>query len=144
MADRADLPCQSPEGPAVSIKAGRVADGMELRDTGTPADGTRGQSRYTGAPRSQLRPQAGGIRDPDGCRTHRVRFVERSSDPGRDAMIILNSVVTQHCISDDCMRELDGLDWAAANRLWARHKDCPPGCRAQLAAGAALSSENED
>jgi len=59
-------------------------------------------------------------------------------------MMISNSIVMQHYISDNCMRELDGLDWSVANRLWAKHKDCPPDCRAQLAAGAALSSENED
>ncbi len=45
---------------------------------------------------------------------------------------------------EDCMAELEGLDWATARRVWAIHRDCLPGCRAQLAAGAALSSENQE
>ncbi len=45
---------------------------------------------------------------------------------------------------EDCMAELEGLDWSAARRVWAIHRDCLPGCRAQLAAGAALSSENQE
>ncbi len=50
-------------------------------------------------------------------------------------------VVVQKNNPSECMYEPDGLDWATARRLWGQHSNCPPGCRAQLSAGAALSSE---
>jgi hypothetical protein len=54
------------------------------------------------------------------------------------------NATTHQAPLDDCAWEPDRLDWDTARRLWAIHRDCPPGCRAQLAAGAALSNETEE
>ncbi|ATL66158.1 hypothetical protein CRH09_07985 [Nocardia terpenica] len=43
----------------------------------------------------------------------------------------------------DCTWEPEQLSWDAARLLWTIHRECLPGCRAQLAASAALSATED-
>lgn len=55
-----------------------------------------------------------------------------------------DSVAAQAETSSECLWEPDQPDWDMARRVWEKHQNCPPGCLAQLVAGAVLSSENQE
>ncbi|MFF0499116.1 hypothetical protein ACFYU5_22125 [Nocardia aobensis] len=55
----------------------------------------------------------------------------------------LEPVAVQPVPLNDCTWEPTQLERDCARRLWNTHRDCLPGCRARLAAGAALSARDE-
>ena len=55
----------------------------------------------------------------------------------------LKPIPVQSVSLHDCTWDPSQLEHDCARRLWYTHRDCLPDCRARLAAGAALSAQDE-